>query len=345
MLSFLLRRILQSLLVLLVILTISFVLVRAVPGNPFATEQSSDRTQQINQMKKFGLTKPIFPIYTMPDETDATPIIWDEEPDEFVIGGVHVVYGLDDIAETQFVGYIIGLFNGDFGLSMTLQRGRPVAEMIGDAIGYSVQLGVQALFVALLLGVPAGIYAGLRQNTWRDYSVMTAAMIGISIPNFVLGPLLILVFAMNLEWLDPNGWDSFGDSILPSLALGLYFSAYIARLSRGGMLEITRQDFIRTARAKGLAERIVVARHALKGALLPVVSYLGPATAALLTGSVVIEEIFALPGIGKYFVDAAFTRDYNVVLGMVVVYSLLLIALNIIVDIAYTILDPRVRVG
>ena len=171
---------------------------------------------------------------------------------------------------------------------------------------------------------------------------MSVAMLGVSIPNFVLGPLLIAIFALRLEWFKAVGWSSFSDSILPSLTLGLYYAAYIARLTRGGMLEIVRKDFIRTARAKGLTEQVVVVRHALKGALLPVVSYLGPALAAMLTGSVVVEEIFGIPGVGKHFVLGAINRDYNLVLGTIIMYSTVLVFLNLAVDILYTFLDPQV---
>jgi oligopeptide transport system permease protein len=201
---------------------------------------------------------------------------------------------------------------------------------------------VQALLVALLIGIPAGLVAGLKQNRWQDFVAMGAAMFGVSVPSFVLGPLLILVFALGLGWFRTGGWESWSDSVLPSVALGVYYAAYIARLTRSGMLEIIRQDYIRTARAKGLVERVVVMRHALKGALLPVVSFLGPAFAGMLTGSVVIEEVFALPGIGSHFVRAAFARDYNLVLGVVILYSALLVLLNVVVDLLYTVLDPRV---
>jgi oligopeptide transport system permease protein len=171
---------------------------------------------------------------------------------------------------------------------------------------------------------------------------MSVAMIGVSIPNFVLAPLLILVFSVGLGWFASGDWNSWQDSILPSFSLGLYYTAYIARLTRSGVLDVIRQDFIRTARAKGLTERVVILRHALSGALLPVVSYMGPAAASVLTGSVVIEKVFNVPGLGTFFVDAAFNRDYFLVLGVLIVYSALLVAMNIAVDVMYTVLDPRV---
>jgi oligopeptide transport system permease protein len=243
--------------------------------------------------------------------------------------------------ETQYFNYVGHLVKFDLGDSMKTDRN--VGATLSSALPYTIHLGIQSLFIALLLGIPAGLYAGLKQNTAADYTTMTIAMVGVSIPNFVLGPILIMIFALDLGWFRPNGWDTWKDSVLPSITLGLFYAAYIARLTRGGMLEIIRKDFIRTARAKGLSEKLVVMRHAIKGAILPVVSYLGPAFAALLTGSVVVEEIFNLPGVGKEFVRSALNRDYNMVLGTVILYSTLLVTLNLVVDILYTVIDPRVK--
>lgn len=230
----------------------------------------------------------------------------------------------------------------DLSLGPSMQTDRLVLTGLLAGLPFTLQLGLQALLLALIIGVPAGMYAGLRQNTMADYTTMTFAMAGVAIPNFVLGPILILIFALGLGWFRAGGWNSFADSILPTITLSLYYAAYIARLTRGGMLEMIRKDFVRTARAKGLTEKVIVFRHALKGTLLPVVSYLGPAFAALLTGSVVVEKIFSIPGIGTRFVESALNRDYNMVLGTVIVYSSFLIALNLAVDIVYTWLDPRV---
>jgi oligopeptide transport system permease protein len=241
------------------------------------------------------------------------------------------------------------MLHGDFGPSMKYPD-KSVNDILKDGLPVSMILGIQAMFFALLLGLPAGLYSGLKQNRWQDYLVMTGAMAGVSVPSFVLGPLLVYVFAIQLQWFSAANWNGFDNgilahlqsSVLPSLALGMYYAAYVARLSRGGMLEVVRQDYVRTARAKGLSEATVVTRHTLKGAVMPVVSYLGPAFAGMLTGSVVIEKIFNIPGLGTHFVHSAFNRDYPLVLGTIVLYSALLVLLNLIVDLLYTVLDPRV---
>ena len=198
--------------------------------------------------------------------------------------------------------------------------------------------------VALCIGLPAGIVAASRPNTLQDYVPMSLAMAGICLPNFVLGPVLVLVFALWLEWMPVSGWDAPAEKVLPSLTLGALYAAYVARLTRGGMLEIMGQDFIRTARAKGLSEGAVVLKHGLRGGIIPVVAFLGPATAGLLTGSFVVEKIFQVPGLGREFVDAAFNRDYTMIMGTVLVYATLVLLLNLVADIVHAWLDPRVRV-
>jgi oligopeptide transport system permease protein len=197
--------------------------------------------------------------------------------------------------------------------------------------------------LALVIGIPIGTVAALRQNTAWDYGPMSVAMLGVSVPNFVLGPILIFVFALTLRWLPPALWGPPEHKILPVVTLAAIYVAYIARLTRGGMLEITRQDFIRTARAKGLPERTIVWRHAMRGGLLPVVSFLGPAVARAVTGSIVVEKIFAIPGVGQYFVNGAFNRDYTLVMGVVIFYAGFLIVFNLLVDLLYALLDPRVK--
>jgi oligopeptide transport system permease protein len=234
------------------------------------------------------------------------------------------------------------LLRGDFGLSSKYPQ-RTVNEIIADGFPASLALGAVALLWALLVGLSAGIVGAIRQNTALDQAAMAAAMVGISLPTFVLGPLLILAFALTVYWFPPGGWGSFRHVVLPGLTLGTAYAAYIARLTRGGMLEVIRADFVRTARAKGLRERVVVWRHMLRGGLLPVVTFLGPAVANIMVGSVVVEKIFATPGIGPYFVDAAFNRDYFLVMGIVVLYSALLLVMNLLVDVAYGLMDPRVR--
>lgn len=301
MIRFLASRLLQSLLVLYVIVTLSFFVMKLTPGSPLARDRQ------------------------LPPAIEAE---------------LNARYGLDQPLIEQYVGYLSGLLRGDLGDSLKL--GRPVVDIIAESAPYSLLLGVQALALALLLGVPLGLLAGRLAGSRLDTLAMGAALIGVSLPNFVLAPLLILLFATGLDWLPAGGWTGWRSSFLPTLALALFYLAYIARLTRAGMVEVRDADFIRTARSKGVSEAAVVARHALRPALRPVISYLGPAFAAALTGSVVIEKIFGIPGLGSQFVNGAFNRDYFVVLGVVIVYSALLTFLNVAVDIVYTWLDPRV---
>lgn len=270
-----------------------------------------------------------------------SPLSRDRQLDPDVEQQLMERYRLDRPVTEQYAFYMANLLRGDMGESIKQRTG--VAEIIGASLPYSLAIGGLAMFFAMLLGIPLGLVSGLKQNTPIDYGAMAFAMLGVSIPNFVLGPILILVLAQGLGLFRSGGWTGLEDAILPAFSLGLFYTAYIARLTRGGMLEIVRQDFIRTARAKGLTERLVVMRHALRGALLPVTSYLGPAFAAVLTGSIVIEKVFNVPGLGTFFVDAAFNRDYFLVLGVIIVYSLLLVGLNLVVDLLYTVLDPRIR--
>ena len=336
MTRYILRRLLSSLVVIAIIVTASLWITRQAPSNPCLKEREANTCGCVLENK---LDRPVFPVYaSVPLGEIKACEVW-ERSSGFELGPIQVL-GLSQWGQTQYAEYVKTLLSGSLGQSMKTDRS--VWETLAAGMPYTFQLGLQALFIALLLGVPAGLIAGLKQNQIQDYSLMTVAMLGVSIPNFVLGPLLIMIFSLKLGWFSAVGWDSWWDSVLPSLTLGLFYAAYIARLTRGGMLEIIRQDFIRTARAKGLTERVVVMRHALKGALLPVVSYMGPALAAMLTGSVVVEEIFGLPGVGKEFVRSALNRDYNVVLGTVIMYSSILVLLNMVVDIVYTWLDPRV---
>ncbi len=337
MTRFILKRLVSSFFVLLIIVTAAFWITRMAPSNPCLKDREANTCACV---KVNRLDRPVFPVYTsVPLDPVANCQFW-QPHSQVSVGSVHVL-GPSEWHDTQFVSYVVDhLLHGDLGKSMKTDRS--VLDTISTALPFTAQLGLQALFLALLIGIPAGLYAGLRQNTASDYTTMTVAMVGVSIPNFVLGPLLIMIFALNLGWFRPNGWDSFKDSILPSITLALFYAAYIARLTRGGMLEVIRKDFIRTARAKGLSEKAVVMVHSLRGAILPVVSFLGPAFARLLTGSVVVEEIFGLPGVGREFVRSALNRDYNMVLGTVLLYSTLLVTLNLVVDILYAVIDPRV---
>jgi oligopeptide transport system permease protein len=301
------RRLIVALPTLFIIVTLSFFMMRVAPGGPF------DQERQL-------------------------------PPD--IMRNVERAYHLDKPLLQQYLLYLGGVLRGDLGPSYRT-KDFTVNELLAEGAPASLKLGSLALLLATVLGLAAGITAALNQNSLVDYGVMTLAMIGIVIPNFVMAPLLTLVFGVWLGWLPVAGW---GDGslyflALPILALGLPQVARIARLTRGSMIEVMNANYVRTARAKGLRERIVVARHALRGALLPVISYLGPAAAALMTGSVVIETIFSLPGIGRYFVQAALNRDYTVVMGVVIVFAVLIILLNLIVDLIYGLLDPKVKHG
>lgn len=300
---FVLRRLAGMVPTLWAIITITFFLIRLAPGGPFMAEREIPPEARDALVAKYGLDQPLL---------------------------------------VQYGRYLKSVVVFDFGPSYRFPS-RSVREIILGALPVSLELGAYAILLALFLGIPIGTIAALRQNTWLDHGPMSIAMLGVSIPNFVLGPILIFVFALSLRWLPPALWGPPATKVLPTVTLAAIYVAYIARLTRGGMLEVTRQDFIRTARAKGLAERTLVTRHAMRGGLLPVVSFLGPAMARAVTGSIVVEKIFAIPGVGQYFVNAAFNRDYTLVMGVVVFYAGFLILFNLLVDLTYAVLDPRVR--
>jgi oligopeptide transport system permease protein len=300
---FIIKRLLGLIPTLLIIVVVSFLVIRLAPGSPFVGEKA-----------------------LAPE----------------VRADLEAKYGFDQSMSRQLVMYVGHLLHGDLGLSTKYPQ-RTVNEIIADGFPVTITVGLLALLWALLIGLCAGILGAIRQNSAWDHAAMGFAMLGISVPTFVLGPLLILIFSLTLYWLPPAGYGSPWHLILPAITLGTVYAAYIARLTRGGMLEVIRADYIRTARAKGLSERLIVWRHMLKGGLLPVVTFLGPAVASILVGSVVVEKIFDLPGIGPYFVDAAFNRDYFLVMGIVVLESAFLLTMNLVVDILYGFLDPRIR--
>jgi oligopeptide transport system permease protein len=303
MLRFITSRFLQSLLAIFLVITATFFMIRFVPGGPFTAEKA------------------------------VTPEI---------LRNLEAHYGLDKPLWRQYLDYLGSLARGDLGPSFKYPN-RTVNEIIGDKLPVSAELGALSLAIALLIGITLGTFAAVKRNTWVDYTASTFGMAGISIPTFVVGPLLVLGFAIHLGWFNASGWYGPSDRVLPSLVLGLAYAAPISRLTRGGMLEVLHQDFIRTARAKGASELRVILQHALRGGLLPVVSYLGPAVAGILTGSFVIETIFQIPGIGREFVNSAFNRDYTLVLGTVILYAVLIMALNLIVDIVQAWMNPKVR--
>jgi oligopeptide transport system permease protein len=305
MFAYAVRRLVVAVPTLFVIVTIAFFLMRAAPGGPFDSDRVLPPAIEKNVLAAYNLDLPLW---------------------------------------QQYLKYVGGLLQGDFGPSFRV-RDFTVAELIVSGFPASLQVGGLAILLAIVIGISLGAFAALRQNTAADYAVMGVAMTGIAVPNFVMAPLLTLVFGVYLSLLPVAGWGdgSFANKILPVVALALPQIAYIARLTRGSMVEVMNANYVRTARAKGLRERLVVVRHSLKGALLPVVSYLGPATAAVITGSVVIESIFGIPGIGRYFIEGALNRDYTLVMGVMVFYAVLIILLNLVVDLLYAVLDPKVR--
>lgn len=301
---FILSRLFQAIPVLLIVVTATFFLVRMAPGGPFDDEKA------------------------VPPE---------------VLKALEIKYNLNLPVWRQYTHYLGDLLNGDFGPSFKYP-GRSVNELIAAGLPATAELGLYALLVAILIGACAGVFAALKPNTPQDYIPMSAAMLGICMPSFLMGPLLVLVLGIWLEWLPVSGWgDIPGDKILPAITLGAGYAAYIARLSRGGMLEVLSQDYIRTARAKGLPEHVVVLKHALRGGVIPVVAFLGPAFAGLLSGSFVVETIFQIPGLGRFFVQAAFNRDYTMVMGSTVFFATLIILFNLLSDVVAVWINPRLR--
>ena len=305
MLRFIIRRLLITIPTILVVITLTWGLIRLAPGNFYTGEKSIPRAIRKNIEEKYGLNKPWYVQYV------------------------------------TTMGHMVRL---DFGISLKYQ-GQPVNAIIARSLPVSATVGLLAYLLALIVGVTFGSIAALKQNSRWDYASMTLAMLGISIPNFVLGPLLVLVFSLSLYWLPPARWNGFWSTslILPVLTLSGIYMAYIARLTRAGMLEVLRSDYIRTARSKGLREKDVVVRHALRAGLMPVISFTGPALAFLLTGTVVVERIFALPGLGNYFIQASLNRDEPLLIGIVAFIAMTLLLMNLLVDIVYAYLDPRIR--
>lgn len=305
MLRYALLRLLGAIPTLLLVVVLAFLLMRAAPGGPFDAER------------------------VLPPE---------------IAANIERAYHLDEPLPKQLARYLAGLARGDLGPSYRY-RDYTVSELIATAFPLSLKLGALAMLLAVAVGVSTGVIAALARNSLLDRSVMAFAMTGISVPVFVIAPVLVLLFAVKLNWL-PAGWSGSGGGarmLLPVVALALPQIAYIARLTRASMIDVLGSDFIRTARAQGLGRYAVVRYHALKPAMLPVLSYLGPAVAAVLTGSVVIEEVFGIPGLGQFFVRGALNRDYTLVLGIVIFYAMLIVFLNLVVDILYGFIDPRVR--
>lgn len=390
MTRFVLKRLFGAVIVLWVIVTLSFFLMRFAPGGPFDADRKLPPNVEANKWLIFGMgvevAAPIggtlthlAPLEIQRGEYPAGTRLATIAPDG---GGPPVEVALPHDGPlvslalnpatavgtpieagarlavmpkpilSQYVDAIGNYVRLDFGKTFSSEGTRDVSEELLRALPISFQLGVMAMIFALVFGSIAGLLAGLRHNTWVDYTVMSASMFGVSVPTMVSGPLFIAVFALGLGIFPASGWEAsqgewstWQHRVLPVLTLGLAYTPTIARLTRGGMLEVIRSDWIRTARAKGVPERQIVTRHALKGALLPTVSWLGPGIASIVTGSIVVERIFGIPGLSEHFVTPAINRDYPMVIGVIVVYSAILVILNMLVDIAYTLLDPRVKVS
>jgi oligopeptide transport system permease protein len=303
MLGFIIRRLLIIIPMALLVVTLTWVLVRIAPGNFYSGDKKLPPAVEANIRKKYGLDEP-----------------WYKQ------------YGL----------MMANIVRGDFGDSLKYE-GQSVNEIIRRHLPYSAIIGLFGYLLALVIGLIAGTIAALKQNSGFDYGSMSLAMLGLSVPNFVLGPILVLIFSFWLYWFPPARWGGVGSLVLPVFTLAAIYAAYIARLTRAGMLEVMRSDYIRTARAKGLSETTVLLRHAVRGGLIPVVSFTGPALAALLAGTVVVEKVFAIPGLGNIFIQSVLNRDEPLILGIVAFLSILIMIFNLIVDISYGFLDPRIR--
>jgi oligopeptide transport system permease protein len=306
MTKYIIRRLLGIIPTLFIIVTISFFIVRVAPGGPFDGER-------------------------------ALP--------EVVKRNIEAKYHLDDPLVVQYGRYMFDVMRGDLGPSYRY-KDHDVNFYIFQSLPNSMILGAIAISIAILFGITSGMLAAVKQNTWVDYLSMAFAVVGISVPLFVIGPVLQYIFAMKLQWLPTSGWFTSGDGwktiILPAITLAFLDFATIARLTRSSMLETLRSDYIRTAKAKGMKNSSIIFKHAMKGAMLPIVSYLGPAFAGIITGSVVVEQVFRIPGLGKFFVQSSFNRDYTLIVGVVIVYSVILVIMNFFVDIVYSLLDPRI---
>jgi oligopeptide transport system permease protein len=307
MLRFIGRRLLVAIPTLFVVVTVAFFMMRAAPGSPFDMDRKLSPAIEKNIRAQYGMNKPL---------------------------------------PQQYLDYVGGVLHGNLGPSLKY-RDKTVLQILKENYPVSLRLGLSAIVIASLVGVSLGVLAALRQNRSVDYGVMTVAILGVCVPTFVTAPLLVLAFASKLGWLPTAGWNggALQNLVLPVTVLALPQIAIISRLTRAGMIEVLRSNYVRTARAKGLPEHRIVTRHALRAAILPLVSYLGPACAGLLTGSLVVERIFNLPGLGKFFVISALQRDYTVVMGMVIVYAGLILVLNLLADLLYAVLDPRVRLS
>lgn len=303
--GYIIKRIFNAFIVLWIVITITFFLMHAIPGGPFTAEKS-------------------LPPY--------------------VLHSIEEKYKLNDPLYKQYGDYLCNLVQGDLGPSFKYP-GRSVNDIIKDGFPVSFKLGIEAILIAIIIGIPAGILAGVKKDKWQDRAVNFFTTLGVAVPSFVVAALLIYVLSTKLHLLPAAMWNGWRYEIMPALALSGMPMSFIARLTRSSMLDILSQDYIKTARAKGLSWSKVLVKHALPNSLIPVVTYLGPMTASILTGSFVIETIFAIPGLGQYFVTSIYNRDYTVILGVTIFYSVIVIVLNMVVDLLYPLLDPRIKIG
>lgn len=305
MLAYIIKRVFNAVLVLWVVITITFGLMHAIPGGPFTVEKS------------------------------LPPV---------VLKSIEERYKLNDPLYKQYGDYLVNLVQGDLGPSFKYP-GRSVNDIIKDGFPVSFQLGMEAVLIAVIIGIPAGILAAVKQGKWQDHVVNFCTTLGVAVPSFVVAALLIYVLSTKLHLLPSAMWEGWQYQIMPALALSGMPMSFIARLTRSSMLDVLGQDYIKTARAKGLSRLTVLFKHALPNSLIPVITYIGPMAAGILTGSFVIESIFAIPGLGQYFVTSIYNRDYTVILGVTIFYSVIVIVLNMLVDLIYPLLDPRIKIG
>jgi ABC-type dipeptide/oligopeptide/nickel transport system permease component len=333
---YIVRRLLWMLLVLFVVSLITFILMRLVPGGPFNTDRGVPEPIIRNLERRYNLDAPLWEQYVDYIAGVAVPTItggdWQRSQIEDYLINIPLPIGEEGTALRWM----------NFGPSLT-RRSQTVTSILGDTLPISMELGLAALIVGLAIGIPAGIISALKRNTIYDYAGMSLAILGVSVPAIILGPILQYVFGVNLRWLPVTGWGTFAHVIMPAFALGFAQSALIARLTRASLLQVLNEDYIRTARAKGLNERTVITKHALRNALIPVITVIGPLAAALLTGTFVVEIIFGIPGMGKFFVNSIINRDYTIIMGTVLLYASFLVGANLIVDITYAWIDPRIR--
>ncbi len=354
MFAYIIRRVFWSIPVILLLAFVVFAMMRAIPGGPFdfAGDKSLPASVVQNLERRHHLDWPLgwqFSSYVLGDDITGA-----------ICNGLSFLPGCDAVQASAHLGISRGLIRGDLGIALK-QRGRTVNELVAESFPISFQLGFLSLILAMVIGVPAGVFSALKQNSLVDYSSSFVAVLGLSIPNMVLGPLLIWIFPLSMGWFEiatwgakppfilglfPSNlftWEFWSHAILPTITLGTAYSASVARLTRASLLQVIREDYIRTARAKGLQERVVVIIHALKNSLIPVVTILGPLLALLVTGTFIVEQIFGVPGMGKHFITSIGNRDYTIITGVSLIYAVILVIANLLVDVLYAWLDPRIR--